>query len=99
MKSKREKARASSAWKVEISSSAEKKFHKLGQKVQTRIFESLRELAALNDPGTHGDVRPLVGELRGFLRLRVGEYRIIFSLLTQERIIAVVNIAPRGQVY
>ena len=41
----------------------------------------------------------MTGELQGFCRLRIGEYRIIFRVLEEERIIAVVNFHPRGDVY
>ncbi len=37
-----------------------------------------------------------IKKLKGFYRLRVEDYRVIFSILTDEKIIAVVNIVPRG---
>jgi len=42
-------------------------------------------------------VKLFVGKLRGFYRLRVGDFRIIFALIPEEKIIAIVNTAPRGE--
>ncbi len=56
-------------------------------------------LSILNAPADHQNAKPLTGDLRGFYRLRVGDYRVIFSIIQVGKIIAVVNIAPRGDVY
>ena len=44
-------------------------------------------------------MKPLTGQLKGFYRLRVGDFRVIFSILVDKKIIAVVNIVPRGDAY
>jgi len=51
------------------------------------------------NPLENPQVKALTGELKGFYRLRIGNYRIIFSLLPKEKIIALVNIFPRGNAY
>ena len=86
-------------WIVKVSSKAGNYLGKLDTKTKTRIFQALKELSCNENPLDHGSVKPLTGKLRGFFRLRVGDYRIVFSILRKERIIAVVNIAPRGNVY
>ncbi len=86
-------------WTVKVSSKAEKYFSKLDKKTRTRVIKTLAELSGHDNPLDHGDAKPLTGELKGFFRLRVGDYRIVFSILEKEHIIAVVNIAPRGNVY
>ncbi|WP_457600595.1 type II toxin-antitoxin system RelE family toxin [Hydrogenivirga sp.] len=86
-------------WTVKLSSVAEKKYKKLDKSTRRRIKNALEELSGCEDPLTQRHVRPLVGKLRGFYRLRVGDFRIIFALIPEERIIAVVNIAPRGEAY
>ncbi|MFQ5442554.1 MAG: type II toxin-antitoxin system RelE/ParE family toxin [Thermodesulfobacteriota bacterium] len=86
-------------WAIKFSSKAEGYFTKLDRKLKKRIKKKLFELSEKEDPLTHGDVKPLTGQLRGFYRLRIGEYRIVFSLVEDKKIIAVVNLAPRGGVY
>ncbi|EDP74513.1 type II toxin-antitoxin system RelE/ParE family toxin [Hydrogenivirga sp. 128-5-R1-1] len=87
------------SWTIKLSSTAEKKFKRLDRKTGARINGSLRALSNAENPILHRNVKPLVGELKGFYRLRVGDFRVIFALLEDERIIAVVNIASRGSAY
>lgn len=86
-------------WTVKVSSRAEGYFRRLDRKTKGRIKEKLLELSGCEAPLAHKDVKPLTGELKGFCRLRVGDYRIVFSILHKEKTIAVVNLAPRGNVY
>lgn len=86
-------------WTIKLSSTAEKKYRKLDKNTRKRIKNSLEELGESDDPLAHRQVRPLVGKLKGFYRLRVGDFRVIFTLIPEERIIAVVNMAPRGEAY
>jgi mRNA interferase RelE/StbE len=44
-----------------------------------------------------GDIKPLKGS-DGSFRLRVGDWRIIFSYVSED-IILIEKIAPRGEVY
>ena len=66
---------------------------------QHRIRARIRELEALQNPLGHKDVRGLEGKLQGYHRLRVGEYRLIFRLDVQNKMIRINAIAPRGQAY
>lgn len=75
---------------------AEKALDKVQADRQRQILSRLKELAA--DPTNRGaDVKPLAGS--GSLRLRVGDYRILFSLDEAERIMTVELIRTRGDVY
>ncbi len=53
----------------------------------------------MENPMEHQSVKRLTGDLQGFYRLRVGKYRIVFAIVGETRTIAVVNIAPRGDIY
>jgi len=86
-------------WSIRISSDAEKYFQKLDKKRRERIKERLLKLSKQENPLESPQVKALTGELKGFYRLRIGNYRIIFALLAKEEIIAVVNIFPRGNAY
>jgi mRNA interferase RelE/StbE len=86
-------------WTIRVSSKAEKYFAKLRKSTKDSIKAELAPLSTYEKPLQHPDARPLLGPLKGMSRLRVGKYRVIFSVLEKERIIAVVNIAPRGDVY
>jgi mRNA interferase RelE/StbE len=87
------------SWSIKVSSIAEKYFKKLDKKRKRNIKESLLALSRQQNPLENIQVKPLTGELKGFYRLRIGDYRIIFALLEEEKVIAVVNIFPRGNAY
>lgn len=86
-------------WTIKISSKAEKYFTRLDKDMKRRIKEELLHLSELNNPLEHQAVKPLTGKLRGFHRLKIGDYRVVFSILKEDALIAVVNIAPRGDAY
>ncbi|MFA5393455.1 MAG: type II toxin-antitoxin system RelE/ParE family toxin [Candidatus Ratteibacteria bacterium] len=86
-------------WDIQLSSKAVKYYKRLPGKIQKEVRSELFKLKTLDAVLSHPEVKPLLGKLKGFYRLRVGKYRVIFGLLKQEGIIAVVNIRPRGDVY
>jgi mRNA interferase RelE/StbE len=87
------------SWTIRFSSQAEKYFLKLPKPIRQKTKKLLGELEGLPYPLFHKDVLPLTGELQGFCRLRVGDYRIIFRILQEEHTIAIVNFHPRGDAY
>ena len=87
------------SWSIRVSSIAEKYFKRLDKKLQRKIKEKLLALSRQQNPLENVQVRALTGELKGFYRLRIGDYRIIFALLEEEKVIAIVNILPRGDAY
>ena len=63
------------------------------------MLAGLEELARLENPLRHKDVRSLEGKLKGFYRLRVGEYRAIFELDPENKRIGLLALVPRGKGY
>ena len=59
--------------------------------MQLRIIKAINQLPL-------GDVKKLQGNTEDY-RLRVGNYRIIFSKDDENLIILIIEIAPRGEVY
>ena len=86
-------------WTIKVSSKAKSYYKRLGKDLRGRIKTDLINLSECNSPLESPQVKPLTGELKGFYRLRVGNYRIVFALLYEFQTIAVDNIAPRGDVY
>ncbi len=86
-------------WTVKLSSVSEKHFRKLDASLRKRLLKELRELAGFDHPIKHPQVRALTGDLKDYFRLRIGRYRVIFAVLNEKKIIAVVNIVPRGDAY
>jgi mRNA interferase RelE/StbE len=87
------------SWNVELSRVALKALDRMERSVQIRIRDRIRQLAALENPLRHKDVRDLEGKLQGYYRLRVGEYRLIFELDPANKKIGIQAVAPRGKAY
>jgi mRNA interferase RelE/StbE len=68
---------------------------------QIEIRDVLREVAGLDDIGTHSGMRPMSGDMRGWFRLRVGVYRAILklSVIESAEVLFVAYIGPRGDAY
>ena len=86
-------------WRVEFSKPALKQLKKLEDKKVRKILNNLQELEGLKNPLPYQDIRPLVGKLRGFYRMRIGNMRIIFELDRNNKRIGVHTIVHRGDAY
>ena len=84
-------------WSVEFNNASAKAFRKLDGKTQRAIKAKLQELLALQDPGELA--KPLMHDLKGRWRLRVGSYRVIFSMEQKRLLILVVDIGRRDGIY
>jgi mRNA interferase RelE/StbE len=79
------------AWNLQIAGPAQKEFRKLPARDQRRVKAAL--LAMLEDP-FQGDIKRLRGQPTAWRR-RVGNYRIIYDLHLEERLIIVSGILRR----
>ena len=73
---------------------AQRELHHMDRSEAQRIIRALEGFAATG----LGDVKALKGALKGRYRLRVGKWRIFFSLDPPDSIV-VVNVDNRGQAY
>ena len=85
------------AWLIRFDKGVERSLAKLDQQIAKRITFKLREIANLDDPRSVG--KPLVGNLAGLWRYRVGDYRIICYIDDCELVILVVDVDHRSEVY
>lgn len=81
---------------VRILDSAIRELARLDKPVGRRIVERINWLALRID-----EIRlePLKGELAGLYKLRVGDYRVIYEILHEERIIVIHAIGHRREIY
>ncbi len=59
-----------------------------------RCFIQLEE-----DPRRHANIKQLTGDLKGFRRYRVGDWRVIYSIDSVRNQVSVLAIAHRREVY
>ena len=86
-------------WRIEVKPTAEKQYLKLDKTARQRIQSALLELEQAENPLFHHAVRNLTGKLRGDYRLRVGDWRVLFTPDRAEKVIYVYAILPRGDAY
>lgn len=78
------------AFEIVYSKLAVKAINSMDSKTKHRIRDAIESIPV-------GDIKPLQG-MRGVYRLRVGDYRIVFSYPNAGTIL-IERIAPRGDVY
>lgn len=81
---------------LEVSRTALKGLAAIPEKTRGRLAEAISGLAANPRPAAS---RQLQGEPRGFRRLRVGDYRVLYQVDEDEQSVVVVRVGPRGSVH
>lgn len=80
--------------KIQWDSRALKELRTLPQENAVRI---LKAVSSLGDSPLSG--KPLKGVFKDFRRLRVGEYRVIYSFLKDVAVIQILRVAHRREAY
>ena len=84
-------------YKIEFKKSAKKEFEKLPANIQERVLEALRFLSQ----NPYSEVLQ-VKKLRGadsLYRIRLGDYRILYTIENAKLVIIVIKIGHRSDVY
>jgi mRNA interferase RelE/StbE len=81
-------------YRIELKKQAKKFMDKLPPPERKRIVHEIERLP----DGKSLDIKPLKGH-PGLLRLRVGDYRIIYTVDHGKWIVLVIDIGNRGQIY
>ena len=84
-------------FKIIVHKRALKYLNKLPSFRKTKIKELLTGL--INNPIQREDVKPMLGEWKGYYRIKIGNIRLIFWVDQDKKIIYVDHIGPRGDVY
>ena len=82
-------------YRVETRPRVRKDMRKLDKPARNDVLSAMRGLA--HDPRPAG-VRPLQGH-RPWLRIRVGDYRVIYAVDDHEQLVTVAVVGPRRDVY
>lgn len=90
------------SYRIEFTTAAQREYNKLDRTVQKRIDKAFLNLIGhydVNKNVPRPDIKGLTGKYCGLLRLRVGDYRIIFKLQNNTFVILVIHIIKRGDAY
>lgn len=84
-------------WHIETTPSFDKAIAKFDTPVQRRVIGYLEEIGGLDDPRTRG--KGLTGDLAGYWRYRIGDYRVIADIQDERLVVIAVTVAHRSDVY
>jgi mRNA interferase RelE/StbE len=84
------------SWEVQLAPSAIRGLDRLPPKIATAVVEFVTGTLPTNPERMS---KPLRGELEGLRSARRGDYRVLFSLNDTTRVLLVVRIAHRVDVY
>lgn len=83
-------------YRVEIKKVVVKAIARLPRNLQERLSQAMKQLA--KNPRPHGYIQ-LKGQQGEFYRIRVGDWRIIYTIEDDILLVVVIQVGPRGDVY
>lgn len=90
------------AYKIVITESAAKELKRIPAKMQDRIFEKIQDLAEEPKPHSHKKLKNFDmpgSDQDDYYRIRVGDYRVIYTVENEQITIFIMKIAHRKDVY
>jgi len=84
------------SYRIRVESSADRDLKHLPEKVAQRVDRKLDELA--ENPLPRGAIK-LKGYADTVWRVRVGDYRIVYTINTEEKLVKVFGVLPRPKAY
>jgi len=84
-------------YKVIVHKRAVKYLKKVTESQKKKIKDTLLKLST--DPNKYSGVKSMAGEWAGYMRIRIGNVRIIFWVDRDRKIIYVDHIGSRGDIY
>lgn len=83
-------------YELRLERRASKSLRGLPEPSKSRIVSALNELQ--RDPFS-GNVKALSGKWKGFFRRRIGDYRILYGVDTDVRVVSIESISHRKDAY
>ena len=83
-------------YQLRLTNSAERQLERLDQAAAKQIMKKLLKWAERAEAVQH---EALTGQWSGLYRVRIGDYRAIYDLKRNERIVLVVKIGHRREIY
>ena len=84
-------------YEVLLTKEALRTYQKVGRPLLQKLNRCIQHLS--EDPRSHPNIKPLKGVLRGRLRYRVGDWRVVYQIDEPQKQVIVLVIAPRGAAY
>lgn len=85
-----------SRWALETSPQVDRVARTLDRQVIRRVKAYLDEVCELEDPRSRG--KALTGDLAGYWRYRVGDYRVLVEIRDHELVITAISLGHRSTI-
>lgn len=85
------------AWKIDFTRRAEKALSKIDTTSAKRILKELHTVSQIDNPRSKG--RALKGELTGYWRYRVENYRVICDIVDSQMLILAIDLGHLRDIY
>lgn len=84
-------------WEIVLTKPAEKVYGKSSKEMHRRLYRCFETLE--KNPHYGSNIKQLSGELKGLLRYRVGDWRVIYRIIQESCVVEIIAILPRGDAY
>ncbi len=84
-------------WKIDFTRRAEKALSKIDTTSAKRILKELNIVSQIDNSRSKG--RALKGELTGYWRYRVGNYRVICDIVDSQMLVLAIDLGHRRDIY
>ena len=86
-------------WGFKITDQFMSSINRIDKKLQGRILEAITKLTLSPITSTGDTIKPLTGDLEGFWRYRIGDYRLIYKPVEKWNEILLISFSSRGSAY
>jgi len=83
-------------YQVRLTSRAEKDFRKLDAKIKARILKPILDLKINRFPQ---QFKPLMGREIAQFRLRIGDWRVLYDVYDEDKVVLILKIGHRKDIY
>lgn len=92
-------AEASKWWRFGFANAFHRAVDCIDRKMQGRILQAIAEIATEPHKARGDTIKPLTGEMAGFWRYRIGDFRLIYYPDEATRTVTLCDFASRGTIY
>lgn len=86
-----------SGWRLRTSPKFDSAARKLDREVMRRVKNYLDAVCELDDPRQRG--KGLTGDLVGYWRYRVGDWRVIVEIRDEDLVVVAIGLGHRSRIY
>ena len=84
-------------YEIVLTRKAQKTYQQVNNSLVSKLNRCFEQLS--QNPYQHPNIKRLKGKLKGRFRYRIGDYRIVYKIDDEKKLVTILLIASRGEVY